>query len=137
MIHGRSAPEHRRSSTVVSVDPLSSLLSGIRAEGSVVTRAVLTRPWTIRFADAAPLTMICVLRGGGTLLLPDGTERAVGAGDTALVRGPEPFHLVDHPATCTALTPPTRSPASRRAPHAPPRNWAVSTGAPTRRTRPR
>ncbi|MFJ3441236.1 AraC family transcriptional regulator [Streptomyces sp. NPDC086081] len=84
---------------MVSVDPLSSLLSGIRAEGSVVTRAVLTRPWTIRFADAAPLTMICVLRGGGTLLLPDGTERAVGAGDTALVRGPEPFHLVDHPAT--------------------------------------
>lgn len=82
-----------------SVDPLSSLLSGIRAEGSVVTHAVLTQPWTIRFADAAPLTMISVLRGGGTLLLPDGTERVVAAGDTAVVRGPEPFHLADHPAT--------------------------------------
>lgn len=81
------------------VDPLSSLLSGIRAEGSVVTHAVLTQPWTIRFTDAAPLTMISVLRGGGTLLLPDGTERPVGAGDTAIVRGPEPFHLADHPAT--------------------------------------
>jgi AraC-like DNA-binding protein len=75
------------------------LLSGIRAEGSVVTHAVLTQPWSIRFADAAPLTMISVLRGGGTLLLPDGTERVVGAGDTAIVRGPEPFHLVDRPAT--------------------------------------
>ncbi|MFH9015663.1 AraC family transcriptional regulator [Streptomyces sp. NPDC017943] len=81
------------------MDPLSSLLSGIRAEGSVVTRAVLARPWTIRFADAAPLTMINVLRGGGTLLLPDGTERVVGPGDTALVRGPQPFHLADDPAT--------------------------------------
>ncbi|MGV9499312.1 AraC family transcriptional regulator [Streptomyces sp. NPDC003642] len=80
------------------MDPLSSLLSGIRAEGSVVTHAVLTQPWTIRFTDAAPLTMISVLRGG-TLLLPDGTERPVGAGDTAIVRGPEPFHLADHPAT--------------------------------------
>ncbi|MGW5616386.1 AraC family transcriptional regulator [Streptomyces sp. NPDC003877] len=81
------------------MDPLSSLLSGIRAEGSVVTHAVLAKPWTIRFADAAPLIMISVLRGGGTLLLPDGTARVVGAGDTAIVRGPEPFHLADHPAT--------------------------------------
>ncbi|WP_244328746.1 AraC family transcriptional regulator [Streptomyces marokkonensis] len=81
------------------MDPLSSLLSGIRAEGSVVSRAVLTVPWTIRFVDEAPLIMISVLRGGGTLLLPDETERAVGAGDTAIVRGPAPFHLADHPTT--------------------------------------
>ncbi|MBB6435887.1 AraC family transcriptional regulator [Streptomyces candidus] len=81
------------------MDPLSSLLSGIRAEGSVVSHAVLTAPWSIRFSDEAPLTMISVLRGGGTLLLPDGTERAVGVGDTAIVRGPAPFHLVDHPGT--------------------------------------
>jgi AraC-like DNA-binding protein len=78
---------------------LSSLLNGIRAEGSVVSHAVLTVPWSVRFADDAPLTMITVLRGGGTLLLPDGTERAVGAGDTAIVRGPAPFHLADHPVT--------------------------------------
>lgn len=81
------------------VDPLSSLLSGIRAEGSVVSYAVLEAPWTIRFADGAPLTMVSVLRGGGTLLLPDGAEQAVGVGDTAIVRGPEPFHLADRPAT--------------------------------------
>ncbi|GGW74609.1 AraC family transcriptional regulator [Streptomyces galilaeus] len=82
------------------VDPLSSLLSGIRAEGSVVTHAVLEAPWTIRFADGAPLTMVSVLRGGGTLLLPDGTEQAVGVGDTAIVRGPDLFHLVDRPSSC-------------------------------------
>ncbi|MEU2065094.1 AraC family transcriptional regulator [Streptomyces sp. NPDC013455] len=81
------------------VDPLSSLLSGIRAEGSVVSHAALTAPWAIRFTDDAPLTMISVLRGGGTLLLPDGTERAVGVGDTAIVRGLAPFHLADHPTS--------------------------------------
>ncbi|WP_369166967.1 AraC family transcriptional regulator [Streptomyces sp. R28] len=82
-----------------SVDPLSALLSGIRAEGSVVSHAVLEAPWTIRFADGAPLTMVSVLRGGGILLLPDGAEQAVGVGDTAIVRGPDTFHLVDQPAT--------------------------------------
>ncbi|MEW1993893.1 AraC family transcriptional regulator [Streptomyces coelicoflavus] len=84
---------------MTGVDPLSSLLSGIRAEGSVVSHAVLTAPWTIRFTDGAPLTMVSVLRGGGTLLLPDGTRRAVGVGYTALVRGPAPFLLADLPAT--------------------------------------
>lgn len=39
--------------------------------------------------------MMTVLRGGGTLLLPDGTERAISAGDTAVVRGNEPVLLAD------------------------------------------
>lgn len=93
---------------MTGVDPLSSLLSGIRAEGSVVSHAVLTAPWTIRFTDGAPLTMVSVLRGGGTLLLPDGTPRA------------------------TARTPSTRSRASPRTPSAPPRTSAASAGAPIR-----
>ncbi|MFJ5708195.1 AraC family transcriptional regulator [Streptomyces sp. NPDC093105] len=84
---------------MLPMDPLSSLLSGIRAEGSVVSHAVLTVPWAVRFADDALLTMISVMRGGGVLALPDGTERTMGAGHTAVVRGPGPFHLVDHPAT--------------------------------------
>lgn len=77
------------------MDPLSTLLGGIRAEGAVLTNAVLEAPWTIRFADRAPLTMVTVLRGGGTLLLPGGGRRRITAGDTAIVRGPEPFRLVD------------------------------------------
>lgn len=118
------------------VDPLSSLLSGIRAEGSVVSHAVLEAPWTIRFADGAPLTMVSVLRGGGTLLLPDGTEQAVGVGDTAIVRGPDPFHLADRPPPATAHTPSTKSPASQRMPHAPPRTSAASAGETIRTERP-
>ena len=82
------------------MDPLSSLLSGIRAEGSVVSHAVLTAPWSITFADAAPLTMVTVLRGGGTLLLAEGTERAIGAGDTAIIQGPARFRLADRARHC-------------------------------------
>ncbi len=61
----------------------------------MLTTAVLEAPWRIRFADQAPLTMVTVLRGGGTLLLPDGPERRITVGDTAVVRGPETFVLVD------------------------------------------
>ncbi|WP_328601436.1 AraC family transcriptional regulator [Nocardia terrae] len=76
------------------MDPLSRLLGGIRAEGSVLTHAVMPAPWTIRFADRAPLTMITVMRGGGILLLPEGQPRTLGAGDTALVREPDEFRFV-------------------------------------------
>ena len=74
---------------------MSTLLGGIRAEGAVLTNAVLHAPWSIRFADRAPLTMVTVVRGGGTLLLPSGGERRISMGDTAIVRGPEPFLLAD------------------------------------------
>ncbi|WP_067852674.1 AraC family transcriptional regulator [Nocardia shimofusensis] len=77
------------------MDPLSRLLGGIRAEGAVLTHAILEAPWTIRFADRAPLTMVTVLRGGGTLLLPDGAQRRIEMGDTAIVRGPDAFLLAD------------------------------------------
>ncbi|BDT91340.1 cupin [Nocardia sputorum] len=78
---------------------MSKLLGGIRAEGAVLTTAVLEAPWSIRFADEAPLTMVTVLRGGGTLLLPGGLERRIAVGDTAVVRGPEAFVLVDRAET--------------------------------------
>lgn len=55
------------------------------------------QPGDIRFADRAPLTMVTVLRGGGTLLLADGAERRIMVGDTAIVRGPDVFLLADHP----------------------------------------
>ncbi|MET9213675.1 MULTISPECIES: AraC family transcriptional regulator [unclassified Nocardia] len=77
------------------MDPLSSLLSGIRADGSVLAHAVLRAPWTIHFADRAPLIMVCVLRGGGTLVLADGSRTRLVAGDTAVIQAGEPFRLTD------------------------------------------
>ncbi|WP_218003229.1 AraC family transcriptional regulator [Nocardia concava] len=75
------------------MDPLSKLLSGIRAEGAVLTHAVMPAPWTIRFADRAPLTMITVMRGGGTLQLADGSRRPLTVGDTVLVREQDEFRI--------------------------------------------
>ncbi|WP_100446545.1 AraC family transcriptional regulator [Glycomyces xiaoerkulensis] len=79
------------------MDPLSELLGGIRAEGAVISEALLEAPWTIRFEDEAPLTMLTFARGGATLLTADGTETEVSAGQTAVVRGPKPFLLADAP----------------------------------------
>lgn len=86
---------HVRPSTLVLMDPLSELLSGIRASGAVVSEAALEAPWAVRFEDRAPLTMVTLAKGAGTLLLADGTAIGVRGGQTAVVRGAEPFRLVD------------------------------------------
>jgi len=85
------------------MDPLSDMLGGIRADGATVSQAVLEPPWAIRFTDGAPLTMLTVISGGGLVILADGTELEVGAGDTVLVRGPAPFHLADSAAALDRL----------------------------------
>lgn len=77
------------------MDPLSDMLSGIRAERASIHRAALGPSWAIRFDDGAALTMLTVMKGEGRLVLDDGTEWKLRAGCTALVRGPEPFRLVD------------------------------------------
>ncbi|WP_460539774.1 AraC family transcriptional regulator [Glycomyces halotolerans] len=83
------------------MDPLSQLLSGIRADGAVVSEAVLESPWTISFQDRAPLTMLTMVRGSGVLLLHDGGEMKIVGGQTAVVRGPEPFLLADEPGSAS------------------------------------
>ncbi|MQM26582.1 AraC family transcriptional regulator [Glycomyces albidus] len=77
------------------MDPLSDMLSGIRADRASINRATLEPSWAIRFADGAALTMLTIMKGEGRLVLHDGTERKLRAGSTALVRGPEPFRLLD------------------------------------------
>lgn len=94
----------RRLSTCLIVyhcgmDPLSQLLGGIRAEGAILSDAMLKAPWVVGFDDRAPLTMVTVARGGGTLMLADGSRVAVRAGQTAVVRGSEPFRMADVPAS--------------------------------------
>ncbi|HEX2143340.1 MAG TPA: AraC family transcriptional regulator [Glycomyces sp.] len=81
------------------MDPLSELLGGIRAEGALIGDAILKAPWVVRFDDRAPLTMITVARGGGVLLLAEGSEVKVRAGQTAVVRGSEPFRMADEAAS--------------------------------------
>jgi AraC-like DNA-binding protein len=81
------------------MDPLSELLSGIRAEGAILSDATLKAPWVVSFDDRAPLTMVTVGRGGGVLLLADGAQVEVKAGQTAVVSGGEPFRMADTAAS--------------------------------------
>ncbi|MDA1361350.1 AraC family transcriptional regulator [Glycomyces luteolus] len=81
------------------MDPLSELLGGIRAEGAILSDALLKAPWVVSFDDRAPLTMVTVARGGGVIMLADGTEVAVNAGQTAVVRSGEPFRMADEAAS--------------------------------------
>ncbi|SDE13475.1 AraC family transcriptional regulator [Glycomyces harbinensis] len=85
------------------MDPFSDMLGGIRAERAAVNRAALEPAWKIRFGDGAPLTMLTIVSGRGRLVLHDGAEFEVAAGDTAIILGPEPFHLADLDATADSV----------------------------------
>ena len=93
------------------MDPLAAFLDGPRAQGAFVLRAVLDAPWSIRVQDEAALTVVVVMRGEGWFepatdhpsavagRHPDAdtAPRRLVAGDVAIVRGPGPYLLSDHP----------------------------------------
>lgn len=95
------------------MDPFDDLLRGVRATGAIFGTSVLTAPFALRFTDAAALTLLVPLRGEGWLVV-DGAAHHIGVGETAIVRGPEPFVFTDDPADtgipvdvcCTAVEEP-------------------------------
>ncbi|MEQ7128164.1 AraC family transcriptional regulator [Actinopolymorpha sp. B11F2] len=80
------------------MDALTDLLDRTRARGAVVGQSYLTPPWSWRFADAAPLTVVAMVRGTSWIDVGDGPTR-IAAGDIAVVRGPESFVVADPPET--------------------------------------
>ncbi|MDA0564359.1 AraC family transcriptional regulator [Streptomonospora sp. S1-112] len=80
------------------MDVFDDLLHGVRGQGAVFGRSVLWPPWALRFADGADLTLCAPLRGEGWIV-PGGGARArrVRLGETAIVRGPDPFVFTDDP----------------------------------------
>ena len=75
------------------------LLDGPRAREAFVLRVVMAAPWALRVEDRAPLSVMCVLRGGATLV-PDGGETVrLEAGDVGAVRGPTAYVVADDPHT--------------------------------------
>ncbi|WP_433003167.1 AraC family transcriptional regulator [Kribbella sp. CA-294648] len=72
------------------MDPLDELLYAVRANGSVLGTPVLPAGTALRFTDAAALTLCAPLRGEGWLHV-DGQTVHLKPGETAVVRGPEPF----------------------------------------------
>ncbi|THV41902.1 AraC family transcriptional regulator [Glycomyces buryatensis] len=78
------------------MDPLSSLLSGIRAEGSELCNEEMEPPWLIRCDDAAPLTMLTVVHGGVKILFGDGGEADIAGKQTAIFPDRGPIRFVDN-----------------------------------------
>jgi AraC-like DNA-binding protein len=80
------------------MDALSGLLDGPRARNAFLLRAVMDPPWSIRVQDESPLTVLAVVRGEAWLVGP-GEPVRVGAGDVALVRGPDHYTMADSTST--------------------------------------
>lgn len=78
------------------MDPLVHFLDGPHARRAFALRVVMDPPWSLDIRDRAPLTLMAVL-SGRAWLVADGESLPLGAGDIALVRGPEPYVIADQP----------------------------------------
>jgi AraC-like DNA-binding protein len=82
------------------MDPLGDLLNGARARNALLHRVVLEPPWSIRVEEAAPLTLVALVRGTAWIVAGDAAGPVrLGAGDVAIVRGEAPYTVADDPAT--------------------------------------
>jgi AraC-like DNA-binding protein len=98
-IHGRSAQIHTRSSTLTTVDTLSGLLDGPRANGAFLLRSVLAPPWSLRIRDEAPLSIAVVVRGAAWVVADGDDPVELGPGDVMIARGPDPYTVTSDPRT--------------------------------------
>ncbi|EMF01528.1 Transcriptional regulator, AraC family protein [Streptomyces mobaraensis NBRC 13819 = DSM 40847] len=80
-------------------DPLGALLAGTRAQGAFLLRSVFDPPWAIHVRDQAPLTVLTMFRGDGWIVHDRRPPVRLRTGDLAVVRGPEPYTVADHPST--------------------------------------
>jgi AraC-like DNA-binding protein len=88
-----------RPSTIVSVDALASLLDGPRGRGAFLLRTCMEPPWSVRFADGAPLGLFAMLHGAASLIASDGAAVHLAPGDVAVIKGADPVTFADDPAT--------------------------------------
>ncbi|MFN0092692.1 MAG: AraC family transcriptional regulator [Acidimicrobiales bacterium] len=81
------------------MDAMVGLLDGTRARGAFLLRGVLDPPWALRIQDRAPLTLVAVVRGHAWLTMGQAAPVPAGAGDVALIRGPDHYEIADTPNT--------------------------------------
>jgi AraC-like DNA-binding protein len=97
--NGHESRSDTQASKVVPVDAIAGLLDGPRARRAFLLRCTLDPPWAIRIQDEAPLSLVAMLRGSAWFAPDHGVPILVGAGDVALVRGPDHYVFCDDPAT--------------------------------------
>ena len=80
------------------MDSIGGLLDGPRARDAFVLRTVLDPPWSMRIEDRAPVTIMAAIRGEASIAhdADPGEPSRLGAGEIAVVRGPEPYTVADH-----------------------------------------
>ncbi|WP_017602859.1 AraC family transcriptional regulator [Nocardiopsis alkaliphila] len=89
------------------MDALADLLQGVRAQGALFSKSVMTPPWALRFDHDSPLTLVTMVRGQAWIVPGAGEPLRLEAGDTALLRAPGPHTIadpVDAPISCTVLS---------------------------------
>lgn len=79
------------------MDDLTGLIDGPRARGAFALRVVMAAPWGIEIRDEAPMSVAVVARGAAHVALADGSSTSLRAGDLALLRGPDPYRVLDVP----------------------------------------
>lgn len=57
--------------------------------------SALSEPWALDFVDGAPLTLFVIVDGAGWIVRDGQEPLRVTAGDTVVLRGPEPFSFRD------------------------------------------
>jgi AraC-like DNA-binding protein len=83
----------------LTADTLAGLLDGPRARGAFLLRSILNPPWSLRIEDQAPLSLVTMVRGQAWVTPDNGTAARLHPGDVAIMRGPDPYTIADHPAT--------------------------------------
>src|SRR5262245_33375044 len=81
------------------MDAIAGLLDGPRARRAFLLRCTMDPPWSLRIEDEAPLSLVAVLRGSAWFVPERAEPVLVGAGDVALVRGPDHYVFCDEPGT--------------------------------------
>ncbi|MFC4105825.1 AraC family transcriptional regulator [Micromonospora zhanjiangensis] len=81
------------------MDTLTGLLDGPRARGAFLLRSILNPPWCLRIQDEAPLSLVTLVRGSAWITPGDDEPTLLHPGDVAILRGPDPYTVADHPKT--------------------------------------
>jgi AraC-like DNA-binding protein len=79
------------------LDLLSGLLQDVRPRGAVFDRSFMRPPWSLRFDERAPLTMVALLHGDGWLRAEGEQPVRLDAGVVAVVVGPTSYTISDQP----------------------------------------
>ncbi|MEV0319971.1 AraC family transcriptional regulator [Streptomyces sp. NPDC050658] len=88
------------------MDALGDLLRGVRADGALFNRAVLSGRWESEHGEGSALTLVAVVRGAARIAAASGEPHTLREGDAAVVCTTAPFRLTadDDHTECELVT---------------------------------